>query len=79
MNYLCLRKCFVAGRLWQEGEVYSLPKGMQKDPKNFRPMETPKPTAVISKEMYRCGKCDGHPFHRETSKIGKRHLKFKVD
>lgn len=76
MNYLCLRKCFVAGRLWQEGEVYSLPKDMQKDPKNFRPIE-PSKSAVIPKGMYRCEKCDGHPLHRETSKIGKRHLKFR--
>lgn len=105
MNYLCLRKCFVAGYLWQEGEVYSLPKDMQKDP-NFRPIKPPKPKkarapkkpktakvqqpavhgegeptlpAVIPKGMYRCGKCEGNPLHRETSKIGKRHLKFKVD
>jgi hypothetical protein len=39
MKYLCLRVCFVSGSLWQKGAIYDLPDEMNKDPKNFQPVE----------------------------------------
>ena len=38
MEYICLRNCFVDGRLWKEGKVYDLPDTMNKYHKNFRPV-----------------------------------------
>lgn len=88
MKYLCLRTCYVNDRLWKVGEVYDLPDGMEKSERNFKPVEQPvevepeqvtepKPEPVkpdvIPKGQYWCTKCKA--LHRETSKIGQRHLR----
>lgn len=85
MNYICLRNCYVGERLWKEGKVYDLPDSMEIHPKNFRLVgEAPAPEPVTSKSspirpdvipdgQYWCSKCLS--LHRETSKIGKKHLK----
>ena len=43
MKYICLRDCFVASRLWRQGEVYDLPDDMNKNEKNFRLLNAPEP------------------------------------
>lgn len=44
-QYLCLRNCYVGEQLWKKDKAYNLPEGMDKDPKNFRPLD-------ISAELY---------------------------
>ena len=87
--YTCIRNCFVNVQLWKAGKTYELPEAMEKDPKNFRLVGAPEP--VIEPERtepakptepralgpgeYVCSKCENP--HRESSKIGKKHLKHK--
>ncbi len=83
MKYMCLRNCYVGERLWKEGRVYSLPDSMEKHPKNFRLVGEPEPTVSDAPEQprqlkpgeYLCSKCTS--IHRETSKLGQKHLKNK--
>ena len=46
MEYVCLRNCYVADRLWKEGKVYDLPDSMEKHPKNFQPLH-PEPSPEL--------------------------------
>ncbi len=39
MKYKALRTCYVADRLWREGEIYELPDDMHKSEKNFMPLD----------------------------------------
>ena len=39
MKYKCIRTCFVASRLWEEGKIYELPNNINKHPKNFQPVD----------------------------------------
>lgn len=41
MDYMCLRNCYVGEVLRKEGKVYTLPDEMDKDTKNFRPLDIP--------------------------------------
>ncbi len=41
MKYVCLRNCFVNVQLWKKDKTYELPEAMEKDPKNFRPVDVP--------------------------------------
>ncbi len=85
IEYLCLRNCFVNVMLWKEGRVYTLPAEMEKHPKNFRLVGEPEPVPAVSDtpeksreskpDEYLCSKCNS--IHRETSKLGKKHLKNK--
>ena len=88
MKYRCLRDCYVEDRLFAKGEIYELPDAFPKYEKNFGLMDEPAPEPVTepvvtvatekSREPkpgeYLCSKCNG--IHRETSKLGKRHLKY---
>jgi len=91
MNYICLRDCYVGDRFRRQGEIYDLPDDMEKSPKNFRLVGEPEPEStpeappepkpepvkpdVIPKGQFWCTKCKA--LHRETSKIGQKHLKNK--
>ena len=84
-KYLCIRTCFVNERLWQQDVVYDLPDEMSKQhfqPVESAPLEAPaqKPEPVkpenIPNGMYWCSKCE--TMHRESSKVGKAHLKHKA-
>lgn len=91
MNYLCLRNCYVQDRLHYKGEVYELPDGFPIYEKNFKPVEgqEPEPTPPADEPVvdapekarepkigqYLCSKCNG--IHKEISKLGQRHLKYK--
>jgi len=87
VEYLCLRNCFVGVRLWKAGRVYILPEEMEKDPKNFRKVgepvieeqgpitDTPDQPRELKPDEYSCSKCNS--IHRETSKLGQKHLKYK--
>ncbi|KKK98388.1 hypothetical protein LCGC14_2643270, partial [marine sediment metagenome] len=37
--YVCLRDCYVGERLWKKDKTYELPVSMEKNPRNFRPMD----------------------------------------
>ena len=84
MKYRCLRDCYVEDRLFEKGEIYELPNAFPKYEKNFELMDEPTPEPVIADVTekprepklgeYLCSKCNG--IHRETSKLGKRHLKY---
>ena len=93
MKYLCLRDCYVYDRFWHQGETYELPDDMEKSEKNFKPVELPEPELALESEPllvvanapekprelkpseYLCSKCK--TLHRESSKLGRRHLKYK--
>ncbi len=91
MKYLCLRKCWVGDRLWYAGVEYELPDKMEKAEKNFRlleSVETPVEVEELAPSIpekprepnpgeYLCSKCKG--IHRESSKIGTKHLKYKQE
>ena len=88
MQYLCLRDCYVNDRFWQKGEAYELPDEMEKSEKNFKLVEpqpitepvtteTPEKPRELKPGQYFCSKCQA--IHRETSNLGKRHLKYKLE
>ena len=88
MKYRCLRNCFINGRIYLKGEEHELPDSMVKSEKHFQPLgepvevePEPKPEPVkpdkIPAGMFWCPKCK--ILHRETSKIGQKHLKHKEE
>lgn len=93
MLYRCLRDCYVGDMLWHQGKTYELPDDMVKSEKNFQPIEQPvevEPEQVIQPVSdtpekprepksgeYLCSKC--HSIHRESSKLGQKHLKYKQE
>lgn len=86
MKFLCLRSCYVNDQIFLKGETHELPESMESD-KHFQLVGEPAPAPapektrpeVIPAGQYWCPRCN--TLHREigTSKIGKKHLKFKVE
>jgi len=48
---------------------------LKEEVKEMPPEPETEPTKTIPKGFYLCSKCEA--IHRETSKLGKRHLKYK--
>lgn len=79
MQYLVLRDCFVGEVLRVQGDVVELPASVEKSSKNFRLVagEDSEALREPANGEYRCSKCES--IHRETSKLGVRHMKYQVE
>ncbi len=76
MQYLVLRDCYVGEVFRRQGDTVELPDDLEKSEKNFtliggEPGDLREPSST----EYRCSKCSSN--HKESSKLGKRHLKYR--
>ncbi len=85
MRYQVLRNCYAGEVFRRKGDVLELPDELVKDPANFRPLgeapteeeqRAPAAPREPGEGEYRCSKCESN--HKETSKLGKRHLALRV-